>query len=415
MRTCLNRSPSSRSFQDDPEVARQDPQRLQALHETMLLDSPPEQSFDGLTQLAAKLTGAPIVFLVLVDSQRDFYKSQLGLPEPLATTRQAEGRSLCHYSLLSHDPLVLDEVLDFEHLADVPNAQHLGVRAYFGVPLRDEHDFALGTFCALDTQPRQWTALDHEVMVELAASAQREISLRRALHEAAQNLRSAQAEAQAREQVLAAVAHDLRAPLTTIMLSTELLARELPAERRAQVVERLQGTAQTMGRMVDEILEPAKLPSAVVHAVTPTSRLLDEVVALMQPIAQSNDVQLVLRSRPQLPSVKIERHRLLRVFSNLVGNAIKFSPPGSSVFLDAVPGHNELRFFVVDSGSGIAAVNQPHIFDRYWQADEDRRGIGLGLAIAKEIVEAHGGRIGVSSVLGQGSSFYFTVPATPAA
>ena len=160
-------------------------QRLEAVRSTGLLDTLPEESFDRLTRLAAKLTGAPVTFVSLLDSCRDFYKSAYGLGEPLSTTRQLSGRTFCHYPLVSGEPLVLDDVTQLPVYGDVPTVQSLGVRAYAGIPLRTEDGEVLGSFCAVDFEPRQWTERDVEVLTELAHSAMRELRLRKALQGAA--------------------------------------------------------------------------------------------------------------------------------------------------------------------------------------------------------------------------------------
>lgn len=160
-----------------------DPGRVAAVRDTGLLDTPPEESFDRLTRLAAKLTGAPVTFVSLLDSSRDFYKSAFGLGEPLNTTRQLEGRSFCHYAMVSDGPLVLADVTQLAGFCDVPTVRSLGVRAYAGIPLVTAQGQVLGSFCAVDFEPMQWTETDVEVLVELAHSAMREIQLRRAVRE----------------------------------------------------------------------------------------------------------------------------------------------------------------------------------------------------------------------------------------
>lgn len=154
-----------------------DEQRLQAVQATGLLDTPPEESFDRLTRLAAKLTGSPATFVSLVDRGRDFYKSAYGFGEPLATLRQLEGRTFCHYALMSEGPLVLDDVTRESVFCDVPTVQSLGVRAYAGVPLVTSEGHVLGSFCAIDFKPKQWSEQDVDVLTELAHSAIREIGL----------------------------------------------------------------------------------------------------------------------------------------------------------------------------------------------------------------------------------------------
>ena len=164
----------------DTSTSIRDPKRLALLRETGLLDSPPEEAFDRLTRLAAKLTGAPVTFISLVDESRDYYKSCFGFPEPLASQRELTGTTFCHYALVSAGPLVIEDTLAHPIYRDVPTVQTLGVRAYLGVPLK-VNGVAIGSFCAIDFEPRQWSTLEIEVMAELAASTMREIELRAAI------------------------------------------------------------------------------------------------------------------------------------------------------------------------------------------------------------------------------------------
>lgn len=166
---------------DALDAARLDPARLQAVRDTGLLDTPPEESFDRLTRLATMLLEVPATFVSLVDAERDFYKSAVGFGEPLASERELKGRTFCHFALLSPRPLLLDDVLALPGLAAVPTVRTLGVRAYTGVPLVTPDGQILGSFCAVDMQPRQWTERDVAVLTELAHATLREITLRQAL------------------------------------------------------------------------------------------------------------------------------------------------------------------------------------------------------------------------------------------
>ena len=150
----MSTDPPSIDPPGDPSSALTDPARLDAVHATGLLDTPSEEAFDRMTRLAAKIIGAPASFISLVDAYRDFYKSSVGLPEPLATDRQLAGRTLCHFGLQSERPLVLNDVMALPGFRDVPTVQSLGVRAYLGVPLRTAAGQAIGSFCAIDVQPR---------------------------------------------------------------------------------------------------------------------------------------------------------------------------------------------------------------------------------------------------------------------
>jgi len=149
---------------------------------------------------------------------------------------------------------------------------------------------------------------------------------------------------------------------------------------------------------------------------TEASSIVSDALEILRPIAAASSVSLESEVAPDFPTITVDPARIQQVLSNLVGNAIKFTPAGGKITLIAKPSESEACFIVADTGPGIAPDALPHIFGRFWQGKRsDRRGIGLGLTIAKGVVEAYGGRIWVESQLGAGSSFYFTVPvAAPA-
>lgn len=162
-----------------------DPKRLGAVRSTDLLDTPSEECFDRLTRLAAKLTAVPATFVSLVDQGRDFYKSTYGFGGLLASVRQLEGRSFCHYTIATEEPLVLNDVTQESVFRDVPTVQSMGVRAYAGIPLVAADGQVIGSFCAIDFKPKQWTERDIDILSDLARSTMREIELRRLVQELA--------------------------------------------------------------------------------------------------------------------------------------------------------------------------------------------------------------------------------------
>jgi signal transduction histidine kinase len=388
--------------------------RLEALRQTQLLNTPPEESFDRLTRLAAKLVGVPVTFISLVDETSDFYKSCYGFGEPLSSARTLEGRTFCHYTLVQSGPLLIPDTLADPQFREVPTVQSLGVRAYAGIPLVTDEGHAIGSFCAIDFAPRDWTPLEVEILSELAASALREIKLRSALTASEGEARAAQEATRSREQVLAVVAHDLRTPLNFLKMGTQLVRDDCGTQDCRDLVRRMESAVEQMARLIDDLLEVAKMEAGGVlirPRAVPAATLLNDAVAMLKPLAQRHGIALVVKTAEPLPQVNADYERALRVFSNLVVNAVKFSPPAGEVQLDAVRREGFVRFSVSDRGEGIPEAQLERIFDAFWQADRaDRRGAGLGLAIAKAIVTAHGGEIGVSSKLGEGSEFYFELP-----
>jgi signal transduction histidine kinase len=142
--------------------------------------------------------------------------------------------------------------------------------------------------------------------------------------------------------------------------------------------------------------------------------LIEDSLHSQKILAASADIEMQTVLPYDLPDVSADRDRILQVFENLIGNAIKFTKPGGKITVSAEAQAEDVRFSVADSGTGIPEADLPHLFDRFWQASKEKgRGAGLGLAIVKGIVEAHGGRIWVTSALGNGTTFFFTIPSVP--
>lgn len=224
----------------------------------------------------------------------------------------------------------------------------------------------------------------------------------------------ARAAINAREEVLQMVAHDLRNPLSTITMTADLL-RDLPSddETRARHVSIINRASLSMNRLIHDLLDVARLEAGRMHVelkAVAARDLLDRAEELMTPIAERANVRLRIAADGELPAVLVDEERILQVLSNLVGNAVKFTPADGAVTIKARRILQTVRFGVLDTGPGIPPERAARIFDRFWQADvNDRRGIGLGLAIARSIVEAHGHRIGVDVPSTGGSEFWFTV------
>jgi len=217
------------------------------------------------------------------------------------------------------------------------------------------------------------------------------------------------------EQILAGVMHDIRSPLQIIAMGTELIsATSGLSDSAVLAISRMRRAMDRIVDMLDAVIESSgkktrpTLPRP--HAVA-IDVLLDNAISMMRPIAENKGIRLGTEGPSLLGFLDVDYMSLMRVFSNLIDNAIKFSPPGSEVKLIACRERADIYFAVVDQGSGIAPDNLPRIFDRCWQASPgESGGLGLGLAIVKEIVEINGGSVGAISVPGRGSEIWFTIP-----
>jgi PAS domain S-box-containing protein len=230
--------------------------------------------------------------------------------------------------------------------------------------------------------------------------------------------RESQQSSQARDEVLAVVSHDLRNPLNVIGLGAAALLKHLPEEGPAvawrKQAELIRRSTDRAVHLIEDLLDVAKIEAGrlvvqrVPEAVVP---LLEEAIDLHRPLAEARGLQLELEAEEALPRVLVERNRVLQVFSNLIGNALRFTPSGGSITVKAKrKDDGEVCISVKDTGTGIAPEHIPHLFDRFWQAKAGREGAGLGLTISRGIIEAHGGKLWVESTPGQGSTFSFTLP-----
>ena len=226
-----------------------------------------------------------------------------------------------------------------------------------------------------------------------------------------------------KDEFLSVISHEMRTPLNFIMGFASLIDEGLagpisPAHK--QYVGRIMAGAERMLALVNDLLDYAKLRAGKVELVRSEvayAPLVDEVIATLAPLAAPRG--LTLRAEVDVPvPLRADGIRVIQVVSNLVGNAIKFCTDGSITVRARLEGDAVLTE-VADTGPGIAPEDMPRLFNRFQQLDmgETRAagGTGLGLAIVKELVEAHGGAVGVTSRLGEGSTFWFTLPLSPAA
>jgi signal transduction histidine kinase len=246
--------------------------------------------------------------------------------------------------------------------------------------------------------------------------SQRKLSRER--NRLARALEKAEAAVRTRDEILAVVSHDLRNPVSTIGLAVELLEMPLPEATKAEQIAIIRRAAAGMNRLIGDLLDVSAIEAGrltVELEPLPLAPVLEEACRMLAGQAAEKRLRLECRAAPGVPDVRGDRDRLLQVLSNLVGNAIKFTPEEGTVSVRAAPGAGEAVVSVQDTGPGIPEADLPLVFDRFWHTSRSRRGgAGLGLAIARGIVEAHGGRIWAESVPGQGATFSFALPAADA-
>jgi signal transduction histidine kinase len=287
----------------------------------------------------------------------------------------------------------------------------LALKSYIIAPLAARGRVLGAITLAASDSGRRYRAPDVALAEEVARRAALAIDNARLYTLAQQAIR-------AREAVLAVVSHDLRNPLASILLNASMLLEMSPAgtlepwmeENLRQVV----GSVEQTNRLITDLLDVSRMEESggiPLDRVEMDARpLIAVAVRMLHPLAVARGVSLTAEPGGPLP-VLADADRLVQVLWNLIGNAVKFTDAGGAVQVSAGGSDGEQWFQVVDNGIGIEPDQQPYVFDRFRQVGGDRRGVGLGLPIARGIVEAHGGRIWLESRPGVGTTVTFTVPA----
>ena len=389
-------------------------QILQASQDTGLLDTEPEEAFDRLAALAGRLAGAPTALLTILDRDRQFFKAGVGLSDELEEKRETPlSQSICRHVAGKNEPLVIPDTR--QHPLSTGNSvieQH-GVAAYCGVPLRLPDGRPFGALCVIDQHPRGWEESLPELLEELARSAMTEVELRR-------QARSLKELTERQNEILGTVAHDLRTPLAVIKGYSKLLLHErisLEDKPRA-MVEAIQRIGGFMLRLVDDLLDLEALKTGKVQldlAETDIVELVGDVVEMVAAKAAMKDIELKFECRIERLSLAVDSGKFEQIVYNILGNAVKFSPQGTTVTATLAIEGVEVHLSIQDQGPGISKDEAVKIFEPFAtgkaRSTDGEKSTGLGLAIAKRLTEAHRGTIGVESDgPGTGALFRVSLP-----
>ena len=312
-------------------------------------------------------------------------------------------------SLFGHDVILQSAHPVLAKQVEDPRLTALGVRTYVAVPLRARNR-TLGVLLLFRTDETAYDEASLQFVNEVGHQAALAIDNARLLQQAEEGLRM-------REELLATVSHDLKNPLTTIRMNSEMLltrhraAQDLAAGTMAKAIHE---SSNQMQRLIHDLLDLTKIESGRIkldRRPHDADELISDLMKMLESQAKEQDIELYKDVHPGESIANCDKDRVLQVLLNLAGNSIKFTGKGGRIRIEAQATGEGIRFGVIDNGPGIPEEELPRIFDRYWQARRTGRGsAGLGLSIARGIVEAHGGRIWAESALHMGSRFFFTIP-----
>lgn len=401
---------------------------------------PPRINSDTITILTAapikddsgKTIGA-IVFLV--DLYKKFIEAtelaRLGeTGETYVISRKGEmltpsrfGEIKGNISLIKH-PLLSDQSRELTSNTYRYNVE--GYRDYRGIPVIGawtwDEEFKIGLITEIDKTEAYhsieiinrlvWLMIAIVIVAMMLILLIREIWMRDKLSQMKQK-------EEARKELLSTVSHDLKSPLNALLMLNELQLRHLPQENLAldksrKLLLKSKLVAENMKGMINDILDASRIEAGKFE-IHPTAcrgeEILKNTIEILEPNARAKSISIDEAISDNLPLIWADPDRLAQVFSNLISNAIKFTPYGGKIRVEARVQEQHLIFSIHDNGPGIDPAAQKHLFERFWKAESTKNnGTGLGLAICKQLVESHKGKIWVESKPGSGSTFSFTIP-----
>jgi signal transduction histidine kinase/DNA-binding NarL/FixJ family response regulator len=394
--------------------------RIAALHRLEIMRTPREQRYDDIVQLAAHICDTPIALISLVDRDHQWFKACVGL----SVDQTSRDVSFCSYAIVQED---LDKVFVIPDATKDPrfcnNPLVTGpphIRMYAGAPLVTSDGHALGSLCVIDNKPRDLTDRQLKTLQVLGRSVVAQMELR-------QSVLTAEAASSAKSEFLARMSHEIRTPLNGVIGIAEiLLCKGGLGEAQLRHVNMIKTSADTLLTLINDILDFSKIEAGKLEMDCidfDPRRIVDEVVEMLAAKAQGKGLGFFSQIAAGIPPrLRGDPDRLRQVVINLANNAIKFTPAGEVVVKVQMEGadavHPALRFAVSDTGVGIPADRLDRLFKSFSQVDASTTrqfgGTGLGLAIAKQLVGLMQGEIGVDSVPGRGSTFWFVARFLPA-
>lgn len=389
-----------------PQKTENESERIKALQSYQVLDSLPEREYDDITLIASQICDVPITLISLIDEDRQWFKSKLGI----SAEETHRDISFCGHAILNPEqPLIIEDATKDDRFVDNPLVTGSpNIAFYAGIPLVDHDGFALGTLCAIDASPRKLSAQQIESLKALGRQVVQLLELRRSkieLEEKNEYL----------NRFTSIAAHDIKAPIHNIYFLSQLLiedTKDIVSANDTDLLEKIQFSAEKMTHLINGLLEYSRdhnQPEKHFKSILLTeleselkSMLLFDKTCSIEFTATLSEIQ----SHPIL---------LTQVLTNLVSNAIKYNDKENpSVSLRFSETESNYLIDVKDNGPGIPVEQFEKIFEPFViQAAKDRfgnKGHGLGLATVKKAIASLGGTIRVSSIAQEGTTFHIALP-----
>jgi signal transduction histidine kinase len=410
----------------EPSIPVNEAQRLATLERYSILDTPPEVAFDRMARIVARIFAAPIAMVTFIEKDRQWFKACFGTD----LRENTRALSFCSQTILTDEVMVVPDAILDERFRDNPVALDMGLRFYAGAPLRTVDGRNIGTLCIYDLKPRAGLSSEQrETLVDLAAmvvddlesrltaqrAARTELQLAKVNQELAKRLEQVNDLNASQQRFVADASHELRAPLTLIQGNIELILAhpELEVSEREIALTEAKNEAERLGRLVTDMLHLVRngADQTLDHNNLDFEKIVRLCLEESRPLAHAHTLTVDLESKAHVIG---QADRIKQLVLILLGNALKYTPPPGCITVTTTDLEHEVELTVEDTGIGVAEQELERVFERFYRTGVARNqfadGTGLGLPIARSIVEAHGGSIWMESVIGQGSRVIVRLP-----
>ncbi|MBO6825282.1 MAG: response regulator [Sneathiella sp.] len=388
--------------------------RLAALRDYEILDTAAEQAFDRLTQLAATFYASPIALISLVDRERQWFKSRVGLE----ATETPRNLAFCHHAIQGDKPFIVNDATKDERFRDNPLVTGApDIRFYAGAPLVSPQGQKIGTLCIIDQNPRQdFQEKDTEQLTLLAEIVISEMELRIKNSQLEQAMTEVEKASQARSHFLSSVSHEIRTPLSGVIGLADALSDTQLDSHGNELVEGIKSSSQILMGLLNDVLDFAKIEAGKfqIHRKNIDLRkYLMNLSRIWENVAMEKGLNFQMDIQADLPEIlAMDELRFTQIINNILSNAVKFTKEGSILVVVSrteLDGLAAFQIEISDTGNGMSEAQLSNLFTPFEQADgsiaQEYGGTGLGMAITKSLVSLLGGEIDCQSTLGEGTCF----------
>lgn len=393
-------------------VTNDENERIKALYGYDILDTEAEKVFDDLTQLASEICETPIALISLVDPDRQWFKSAVGI----SAKETHRDIAFCAHAIHQREIFEVTNALKDERFFDNPLVtQDPHIRFYAGAQLVTPEGHAIGTLCTISDEPKKLNEHQRKALEILSREVIAQMELRR-------NLRDLKTASEYKTEFLSNISHEIRTPLNAITGFSRLLLEqsqeqnELTSALRDYVNE-IEFSSQRLLHIVNSVLDLSKIESGKMELKPvwiDVHQFLKDLNGMLQVKAKEKTVNLQLLVSNDVPKhLFFDEGKLGQILINIINNAIKFTGKGKSISVNVGrTENNEVTFDVIDQGVGISTIDQSKLFNKYQQVGENRtkEGTGLGLCITKSLVELMRGTISLASEQNKGTHVHITLP-----